>query len=74
MGRPWVGKKIKEYMGVEDQTVVQMIIKVLNSRPSVQQLREKLKNVLDDKTEEFVVKVWQSMLFEQMKAEEGLYS
>ncbi len=69
-----MGKKIKEYMGVEDQTVVQMIIKVLNSRPSVQQLREKLKNVLDDKTEEFVVKVWQSMLFEQMKAEEGLYS
>lgn len=22
IGRPWVGKKIKEYMGVEDPTVV----------------------------------------------------
>lgn len=58
VARPWVGKKIKEYMGVEDQGVVQMIIKVLNGRPHVEQLRDKLKTLLDEKTEEFVVKLW----------------
>lgn len=74
MARPWVGKKIKEYMNVEDLNVVNMVIKVLNQRPTVQQLRDKLKGILDVKTEEFVVKVWQTMLFEQMKIEEGLYA
>jgi hypothetical protein len=30
IGRPWIGKKIKEYMNVEDQAVINMIVKVLN--------------------------------------------
>ena len=35
VARPWVGKKIKEYMNVEDLNVVNMVIKVLNQRPTV---------------------------------------
>jgi hypothetical protein len=34
VARAWIGKKIKEYMGVEEQSVVNMIIKILNQRPS----------------------------------------
>jgi hypothetical protein len=74
LGRPWIGKKIKDYMGVEEPTVVQMILRLLQGKGlTPQALRDKLKDVLDEKTEEFVMRLWQTLLFEQMKIEEGLY-
>lgn len=30
VGRPWIGKKVKEYLGEEEQSVIQLIIKILN--------------------------------------------
>ncbi|CDW73846.1 UNKNOWN [Stylonychia lemnae] len=73
VGRPWIGKKVKEYMGVEEQAVVQLIIKILNQKPDHIGLQSKLKDILDQKTEEFVMKLWQTMAFECMKVDEGLY-
>lgn len=32
-----------------------------------------MKDVLDEKTEEFVMRLWQTLVFEHMKIEEGLY-
>ena len=74
VGRPWIGKKIKEYMGVEDDAVVKLIMKILNAKPaSPQVMRDKVKDILDEKTEEFVQKLWQTLIFENMKVDEGLY-
>ena len=58
MGRPWIGKKIKDYMGVEETSVVRMILKLLSDKPTPASLRERLKDILDEKTEEFVMKLW----------------
>lgn len=74
VGRPWIGKKIKDYMGVEEQSVVGLIVKLLGARPTPQAMKEKLAHILDEKTDEFVVKLWQTLIFEDMKIEEGLYS
>ena len=73
VGRPWIGKKIKDYMGVEESSVVQMILRLLSTKPTPQNLKEKLKDILDEKTDEFVMKLWQTLLFENMKIDEGLY-
>ncbi len=73
VARAWIGKKIKEYMGVEEQSVVNMIIKILNQRPNPQVMCEKLKDILDEKTGEFVMRLWQTLVFENMKIDEGLY-
>ncbi len=72
VGRPWIGKKIKDYMGVEESSVVQMILRLLSTKPTPQTLRDKLKDILDEKTDEFVMKLWQTLLFENMKIDEGL--
>ena len=61
-------------MGVEEPTVVQLIVKHLNGRPTPQALKDKLKHILDEKTDEFVQKLWQTMIFEHMKIEEGMYA
>ena len=34
VARPWIGKKIKEYMGSEEPTVVSLIVKILGSKPT----------------------------------------
>ena len=73
VGRPWIGKKIKDYMGVEETSVVRMILKLLSDKPTPASLRDKLKDILDEKTDEFVMKLWQTLLFENMKIDEGLY-
>ena len=72
VGRPWIGKKIKDYMGVEESSVVQMILRLLSTKPTPQTLRDKPKDILDEKTDEFVMKLWQTLLFENMKIDEGL--
>jgi RNA-binding protein 25 len=75
VARGWIAKKIKEYMGVEEPTVVQHILKILGRAPNPDALRDKLlKDILDEKTEEFVFKLWQTLVFENMKIDEGLYN
>lgn len=74
VGRPWVGKKLKEYMGgVEEQQLVSMIIKYLNARILPKQMKSKVESFLDEEAEEFVMKLWQALIFENMKVDEGLY-
>lgn len=59
VGRAWISKKIKEYMGVEEPTIVQHILKILGKAPQPEALRDKLlKEILDVKTEEFLFKLW----------------
>ena len=60
-------------MGVEEQSVVQLIVKILNSKCTPEKLISKVKGIFDEVTEEFVLKLWQSLIFENMKIDEGLY-
>jgi hypothetical protein len=45
-------------MGVEEPAVVQHIMRMLSSRPTAEKMKDKVKDILDEKTSEFVEKLW----------------
>ena len=40
--KPWVGKKIFEYMGVEEPTMINIVLKLLNQKCTEKQLLSKI--------------------------------
>ena len=71
--RPWIGKKIKEYMGNEEQLMINIVIKLLNQKCTEKQLFNKIQNILDEESQEFVDKLWKVLVFEDMKIKDGIY-
>jgi len=65
--RPWVAKKIKEYLGVEEEAMIRLVINHVTNRLSAQTLFDKVAPILDDVAETFVLKLWQVILFEHEK-------
>lgn len=45
-------------MGVEDPSIVSLVVKMLNASPSIQVLRDKLKPLFDEKADECAMKLW----------------
>lgn len=72
--RPWVAKKIKEYLGVEEQAMIKLVVNQLSSgKCSPDSLLAKVGNILDEVADQFVFKLWQVLLFEHLKIKEGIY-
>lgn len=65
--RPWIAKKIVEYMGTEEQSMINIVIKLLKQKCTDRQLLGKIENILDDASEEFVEKLWRLIVFEDLK-------
>ena len=72
--RPWVAKKIKEYLGVEEEAMIRLVINHVTNRHSAQALLDKVAPILDDVAENFVLKLWQVILFEHEKIANGVYT
>ena len=71
--RPWVAKKIKEYLGVEEQAMIKLVLNQLASgKCTAENLLAKVGNILDEVADQFVFKLWQVLLFEHMKIVEGI--
>jgi len=49
--KPWLGKKLKEYIGEDEPNLVAMIIKKLGNKASPYEIMEKIKVVFDEDTE-----------------------
>lgn len=71
---PWIGKKILDLMGVEEPTMITIVVRLLQQKCSQQQLLNKITNILDDAAPEFVEKLWKVIVFEDMKIKDGIYS
>lgn len=71
--RPWVAKKIKEYLGVEEDAMIRLVLNHVTNRLSASALFDKIAPILDDVAENFCLKLWQVILFEQEKIEKGVY-
>lgn len=65
--RPWISKKMVEYMGVEEQMMINIVVKLLHQKCTHAQLFSKIHGILDDTAEEFVEKLWKVVVFEDMK-------
>lgn len=61
--KPWITKKVVEYLGEEEETLINFIVSKLENRCDPNELMSELSDVLDDDTEQFVVKLWRMFIF-----------
>lgn len=62
--RPWVNKKIAEYIGEEDKSLLDFIISRLQAKSSPQAILDEIAMILDEEAETFVVKMWRLLIYE----------
>jgi len=70
--KPWVNKKIVEYIGEDEPTLSEFICKkvMANSQPDA--ILSDISMVLDDEAEVFVVKMWRLLIYETEAKKLGL--
>ncbi|GIY06696.1 hypothetical protein CDAR_578031 [Caerostris darwini] len=62
--RPWINKKIVEYIGEEEPTLVEFICSKVMAGSAAQSILDDVSMVLDDEAEVFVVKMWRLLIYE----------
>ncbi|CAK9182473.1 unnamed protein product [Ilex paraguariensis] len=72
--RPWISKKITEFLGEEEATLVDYIVSSTQEHVKASEMLERLQAILDDEAEMFVLKMWRMLIFEIKKEETGLAS
>ncbi|XP_047182414.1 RNA-binding protein 25 isoform X2 [Vigna umbellata] len=70
--RPWISKKIKEFLGEEETTLIDYIVSSTQEHVKASQMLERLQIILDEEAEMFVLKMWRMLIFEIKKVETGL--
>ncbi|XP_020578893.1 RNA-binding protein 25 isoform X2 [Phalaenopsis equestris] len=70
--RPWISKKITEFLGEEEATLVDYIVSSTKEHVRASKMLELLQSILDDEAEMFVLKMWRMLIFEVKKVETGL--
>ncbi|KAL5723767.1 hypothetical protein ACHQM5_007123 [Ranunculus cassubicifolius] len=70
--RPWISKKITEFLGEEETTLVDYIVSKTKEHVKASEMLELLQAILDDEAEMFVLKMWRMLIFEIKKVETGL--
>ncbi|XP_058193203.1 RNA-binding motif protein 25 isoform X7 [Rhododendron vialii] len=70
--RPWISKKITEFLGEEETTLVDFIVSSTQEHVKASEMLGRLQSILDDEAEMFVLKMWRMLIFEIKKIETGL--
>lgn len=70
--QPWITKKIVEYIGEEEPTLVEFICSKILSKSPPERIYGDVSMVLDDEAEVFVVKMWRLLIYETEAKKEGL--
>lgn len=65
--KPWVTKKMVEYLGEEEDTLTDFILTKLKARAPPQDTLVELQAVLDEDADVFVVKLWRMLIFSSLK-------
>lgn len=61
--RPWVKKKIMEFLGEEEETLIDYICKKLTEHVSPEELLSLLAYVLEDEAIDFVIRLWRMLIY-----------
>ncbi|KAJ5542434.1 hypothetical protein N7535_004854 [Penicillium sp. DV-2018c] len=72
--KPFVEKKIVEYLGVQEQMLVDVVEEHVRKRGSPQELVEQLEEALDEEAEVLVRKLWRMIIFFSESEKRGLSS
>ncbi|KFH45283.1 snRNP-associated protein-like protein [Hapsidospora chrysogenum ATCC 11550] len=70
--RPFVEKKIVEYLGVQEEMLVETVEEHLRSHGTAAALAEELEGALDDEAEDLVKKLWRMVIFFTESEKRGL--
>ncbi|XP_048503385.1 RNA-binding motif protein 25 isoform X3 [Beta vulgaris subsp. vulgaris] len=70
--RPWISKKITEFLGEEENTLVEFIVDRFREHVKAEKMLDVLQKILDEEAEMFVLKMWRMLIFEIKKVEAGL--
>ncbi|KAI1295331.1 RNA-binding protein 25 [Halotydeus destructor] len=62
--RPWINKKITDYLGEEDQPLLDFICSKLQAHTTARGILDDVAMVLDEEAEIFVVKMWRLLIYE----------
>ncbi|ETW10158.1 hypothetical protein H310_00528 [Aphanomyces invadans] len=68
---PWVTKKIVEYLGEEESTLIGFVLRQLHQRTAPQAIVDELVPVLEQDAETFVLTMWRKLIFEVLRADGG---
>jgi RNA-binding protein 25 len=66
--RPWIVRKIVEYLGEEETTLIEFIVAKVRNRCEPSVLLGELEAVLEEDAEQFVVKLWRMLIFSVIAA------
>ncbi|KAK2797255.1 hypothetical protein FQN50_009263 [Emmonsiellopsis sp. PD_5] len=70
--KPFVEKKIMEYLGVQEQMLVDVVEEHIRKRGPPQELVEQLEGALDEEAEVLVKKLWRMIIFFSESEKRGL--
>ncbi|KAI6200061.1 hypothetical protein M3Y96_00693400 [Aphelenchoides besseyi] len=70
--KPWVEKKIREYIGDDEPSLVTFICERVEARSEPTRLLGDLAMILDDEAESFMVKLWRLVIFQTKAKSLGL--
>ncbi|CAG7557944.1 unnamed protein product [Fusarium equiseti] len=70
--RPFVEKKIVEYLGVQEEMLVEAVEEHLRAHGTASALVEELEGALDDEAEDLVKKLWRMVIFFTESEKRGL--
>ncbi|CDW57155.1 RRM 1 and PWI domain containing protein [Trichuris trichiura] len=70
--RPWVGKKIVEYIGEEEVSLVDFICQKVKQKAKPQEILDDISMVLDEEATVFVVKLWRLLIYEIEAKRQGV--
>lgn len=62
--RSWISKKVSEYVGMEEKSLVNFVVDRIAKKCRPSDLVNELKAALENDAETFVMKVWRSLIFE----------
>uniref|UniRef100_A0A3Q1CJE4 RNA binding motif protein 25a n=1 Tax=Amphiprion ocellaris TaxID=80972 RepID=A0A3Q1CJE4_AMPOC len=70
--RPWINKKIIEYIGEEEPTLVDFVCSKVMAHSTPQGILDDVAMVLDEEAEVFIVKMWRLLIYETEAKKIGL--
>ena len=65
--KPWIAKKVMEYLGEEEETLINFIVSKLSAHCNPLELFGELEAVLDEDADQFVIKLWRMLIFSILK-------
>ena len=69
--RPWLEEMSNEYIGGVEQKFIALVEKKLLSRSHPDKIIKIMKQLLDEDSEQFVIKLWKKLVLEYMKLQNG---